>query len=89
MNDRLFPMLIHPTSGADSLDLDMCCPVCEGKHFREKSPTRYIRSASSFILIFTLEGYIIHVEDLTFFFSLLPPVWNGHFNAHHINHVHV
>ena len=60
INDRLFPMLVHPTSGADSLDFDVCCPVCEGKHSREKSPTRYVRSVSSLItqahLIFILES---------------------------------
>ena len=42
MNDRMFPILTHPTHGDDTLGL--CCPVCEGRHSREKSPTRYIRS---------------------------------------------
>lgn len=41
MNDRFFPVLLHPSSGPDTLGV--CCPVCEGKHSREKSPSRYIR----------------------------------------------
>ena len=42
INDRLFPVLLHSSSGEDSLGVR--CPVCEGKYSHDEPPTRFVRS---------------------------------------------